>query len=40
MVPMTQLSGRIVVVAFLAATVLLLQPVPAAAQGRSDQWEL
>ncbi len=34
------LGTRIVVVAFLAAAVLLLQPVSAAAQGASGQWEL
>lgn len=35
-----ELRTLIVVVTFLAAAVLLLQPVPAAAQGSSGQWEL
>jgi hypothetical protein len=34
------LGTRIVVVAFLAAAVLLLQPVSDAAQGANGQWEL
>ena len=35
-----ELRTLIVVVAFIAVAILLLQPVPAAAQGRSAQWEL